>query len=75
MLHKTGPEQAVFLAEKIRQKIETLQLEYDGQEFTATTSLGVASFDTDDTSSSLIERADRALYVAKNEGRNRVCAE
>ena len=75
MLHKTGPEQAVFLAEKIRQKIETLQLEYDGQEFTATTSLGVASFDTDDTSSSLIARADRALYVAKNEGRNRVCAE
>ena len=42
---------------------------------TATISIGVAQRRSDDTATSLISRADEALYRAKKAGRNRVCAE
>ena len=37
-----------------------------------TISLVVAVFEEGDTKTSLFDRADKALYVAKNNGRNRV---
>ncbi len=40
-----------------------------------TISIGVALLRTDDTSQSLIERADNCLYAAKRQGRNRVICE
>lgn len=40
-----------------------------------TISVGVAQMRPDDNAVSLLERADAALYLAKHQGRNRVCAE
>lgn len=60
---------AVDVAEKIRGKIERLRWKH--RTCMVTVSAGVASFDTD-TPQSLIAKADRLLYLAKEQGRNRV---
>lgn len=66
---ETPLEQAMVLAEKLRQMID----QYSFPEVThVTISLGVAEFHSGDTPLSLTERADHALYQAKRNGRNRV---
>ena len=76
LLHGTSPAMACATAERIRARIEAecgigLKKERILQ---ITASLGVASFDARSTNvESLIAGADKALYRAKREGRNRVC--
>lgn len=66
------------LSEKVRKAIQSKELlrrstnEKLGR---VTASFGVAQLNERDTSNSLIERADKALYAAKGAGRNRVIAE
>jgi predicted signal transduction protein with EAL and GGDEF domain len=43
-----------------------------GELLSVTVSIGVASYQQGDTVESLVDRADRAMYVAKSSGRNRV---
>ncbi len=63
---------AHFLAEDIRRMVDESQMAYG---ISVTVSLGIASCTADDTIESLMSRADRALYRAKNQGRNQVCLE
>ena len=60
---------AIALAQKLRTQIELFKFETIG---TLTCSFGVAEFCKNDNESSLLNRADKALYNAKNSGRNRV---
>lgn len=69
ILPETGLEQAAQAAERIRRKIEADLSRKVGVEMTA--SFGVAA-GTEFDAAALIERADRALYKAKEKGRNRV---
>lgn len=55
---------AFELAERIRQQI--------AGEIGVTISIGISGYQPDDRLDSQIQRADKALYRAKNEGRNRV---
>ncbi|WP_292656422.1 diguanylate cyclase [Nitratifractor sp.] len=64
-------DQAVALAEKIRQRVETT--EFPGN-LHVTLSAGVASLEADLELREGIQRADEALYQAKAQGRNRVLA-
>ena len=64
-----------MLAERLRKKVESTSITIGGEELNITISLGVAERNdfiksTDD----LLKSADYALYRAKHEGRNRVCA-
>jgi diguanylate cyclase (GGDEF)-like protein len=64
----------VMRAEEIRAGIKQLKLEYDEQELESiTVSIGVSCFPDDGiTSEQLIQAADKALYQAKEQGRDRV---
>lgn len=73
ILPGTQKYSAVILAERIRHKIENMRLSFEGQEIRVTVSGGVATFPLDtDIVSEMVECADRALYRAKNQGRNQV---
>jgi diguanylate cyclase (GGDEF)-like protein len=64
---------AAALAERLRKAIAALKMTHEGQQVAITASLGVAEVDaTILASTDLVKRADRALYHAKNKGRNRV---
>jgi len=74
ILPKTDIHEALIVAERFRDEIQENRLEFNGQELFITISIGIAQFDSEiDTNSRiLIERADRALYLSKRNGRNRV---
>ena len=71
VLPGTGIQGAEVLAERIRKRIESTVLE-TAKSVRATASLGVAAFEPRDADHvDWIARADRALYMAKEAGRNR----
>lgn len=60
-------------AERLRREIENTTIIFDSGKLHVTASIGVASYPEDGKDKeSLVERADKALYQAKHEGRNRV---
>lgn len=67
ILPGTDEEGAVAVAERIRKAIES----YPFPHRKVTVSLGIALAKNSDSVESLLERADRALYQAKREGKNR----
>ncbi len=63
---------ALKSAERLRKKVQEKRFTADGKSFNVTLSLGIASYPGDATTrEELIERADQALYAAKEGGRNR----
>lgn len=75
VLPATGVNGARHLAEQIRQAVEALQFEVDGdQPLRVTVSAGVAVAEPSrgDSAETLMDLADKALYQAKQKGRNRV---
>ncbi|RMG05000.1 MAG: GGDEF domain-containing protein [Nitrospirae bacterium] len=65
---------AVIVAERIRLASESHELKLNGEQAVVTLSIGVASFPDDAlTKDDLLNAADKALYLAKRTGRNRVC--
>lgn len=75
VLPNTSQQGAKIIAERIRSSIESKTFEIDGKTLSLTISIGLASTlpNAGHEQTSLIEKADQALYRAKNEGRNRVC--
>ena len=70
LLPATPPEAAVVTAEHMRAQISTSPCPYT--ESVITISFGVTAARSGDNISSLLDRADAALYTSKREGRNRV---
>jgi len=71
LLPATDSEGAAKLAENLRKAIEALQV--NGLEHRLSASIGVATFpDICSNATNLVRMADRALYSAKERGRNRV---
>lgn len=74
ILPETNLKQAGQVAQRLRQSIESYPFSGQDKPLHVTISLGVAEYDLnrDADSKTLIDRADRALYKAKESGRNRV---
>lgn len=73
VLPATGAAGAKHLAEQVRLAVEALELQGDGgQPLRVTLSAGVAEASRSDTPETLMHLADKALYQAKQKGRNRV---
>jgi diguanylate cyclase (GGDEF)-like protein len=75
LLPETNLAAAQRVAERMRRKVEARAFSFSSNAINATISVGVAEANPSlDTIFDLIKVADRALYVAKEAGRNRVCA-
>jgi len=73
-LTETGKSEATIIAERIREAVGTRNIPAYDEELRVTISIGIASFPADSVElEPLIENADRALYRAKESGRNKVC--
>lgn len=74
VLYDAEEEEAVQVAERLRNIVESevFKIPVSPGELGKTISLGVAGMRQNDTPTGLVERADKALYHAKDTGRNKV---
>jgi diguanylate cyclase (GGDEF)-like protein len=76
LLPDLGLTETCDIGERLRQSMERVETFYSPQGALpgVTISIGVAQMKPKDSLESLISRADKALYRAKQDGRNRLCA-
>ena len=72
VMTQTNINGAILCAERIRSSIEQSRFPNLGPNFKVTVSLGVTAFAGKEDIPNMIARADKALYRAKESGRNRV---
>jgi len=75
ILPETTAQEAIHVAERIRTSIEKEVFSPDsGQANKITISIGVTEYIAGERISALVERADKAMYISKENGRNRISA-
>jgi diguanylate cyclase (GGDEF)-like protein len=73
VLIQADEAQARQLAERVREAVERMVVQTDGNSLQVTVSIGSATFPADGTSKQdLIDNSDKAMYYSKKNGRNRV---
>jgi diguanylate cyclase len=72
ILPETDLDTAAQVIEKTREMIHRLPFHFRDENIKITMSFGMAAFDEGLDQNTLFERADQALYLAKENGRNRV---
>jgi len=72
LLPETSLENGKIIGESIRKLIEDLEIIYDDNKIKVTISMGITEADSILDLQDFINNADKALYKAKNSGRNRI---
>lgn len=72
LLPNAGLEQAIQMAERIRDQIAANSFSFGDQ---VASSFGLAVYEKDDNQDAIIQRADSRLYRAKKEGKNRIISD
>lgn len=75
IMPETCLDDGLTAVEKLRQDVSQSQFHYQGEAVVVTVSVGLAEMHEDDDAGVLFQRADRALYKAKDSGRDRTCTE
>jgi diguanylate cyclase (GGDEF)-like protein len=75
ILPETGGEEAKTVAQRIRKTLEDEKFNpQPGKDARITISIGVTQYSPKEELSSFIQRADKAMYLSKQNGRNKVSA-
>ncbi|HBP08933.1 diguanylate cyclase DgcA [Treponema sp. UBA6852] len=76
LLCNAGKDEAMLVAERIRKRIEQTTVFYEGHNMQITISGGISVFNIETnpvrSAKILVDQADKALYISKRTGRNRV---
>ena len=74
MCHDADPRAALLAAERLRRMVKALKISVGGVDIQVSVSVGVASREAGmESEDDMLRAADKALYAAKNAGRDRVC--
>lgn len=73
VLENEGLETSVELANRLREQFAKKKFHTSTATYHKTLSVGLATLKTGDNITTLLAKADRAMYAAKNRGKNRVC--
>jgi len=71
LMPETNAEEALAATEKLRTKVEASPFNFRKERVPITMSFGISEFHALEDAETVFERADKALYRAKDEGRNR----
>ncbi|PIE97928.1 MAG: GGDEF domain-containing protein [Treponema sp.] len=72
LLSEADSEIAVTIAERIRKRVENMEIIYDDKPIKVTISIGIAQYiHSRESMKMLVERSDMALYDSKHSGKNR----
>jgi len=75
ILSNSNEQQAMGIGERFRKDIEETRFQCSEEIIRVTVSIGVACYVAGESQESWIERVDRAMYQAKQAGRNRIVAD
>lgn len=72
ILPETSGEEALIVAERLRSMVENREVVLSAGNINITVSIGVAELKAGESGKQLMARADSAMYIAKQNGRNRI---
>lgn len=75
ILNRINEETCIKITNRLLELIRVNQLIYKGQNIQVTASIGATKYHDQDTPDIIIERADKALYKAKHNGKNTMVSE
>jgi len=72
LIGNTDDEQSFLIADRILKSVREIKMQVENAQLDLSVSIGMANLQTDDSSESLFNRADAAMYSAKNDGRDQI---